>query len=73
MAKTPIDWGAEYDRLSAQPNSFVRALANARRPNSAPEHDSEAHLERVRANSPLIIETLFNAAALLAANPRQRD
>ena len=73
MARASVDWGAEYDALAAQPRSFVRALADARRPNSSPDHDSAAHLERVHATSSLIVRTMVRAAALLAADPRQRD
>ena len=73
MARTSVDWGAEYDALAAQKRSFVRALAASRRPNSSPDHDSEAHLSGVREASPAIVESLMNAAALLAADPRQRD
>jgi hypothetical protein len=71
MARAKTDWAAEYDKLAADQNSFVRALASARRPNSAPDHDSDEHIKRVRENSPQIVKTLLNATALLVENPRR--
>jgi hypothetical protein len=71
MAKADTDWAAVYDALAAEPNSFVRALASARRPNSAPDHDSEEHLKRVRANSPDLVKSMLAATTMLVENPRR--
>jgi hypothetical protein len=61
-----VDWGKEFDLLSAE-GSLTHALADSRRPNSAEPHDTTEHLARAKRSAGLILGGLLRAASKVAA------